>query len=143
MGLSVLSDAYLLPDQQSKVGDSWKVPAEALSDFLPPEWRGRPSGHVIIRRAKDFEQGGHQYARLEVQSGSFEMVATDEAWERIGSFTPRGWVEYDITEGHVARGEVRATASMHRASRDHLLFEARFEAAPQARSTYFCRLLPQ
>lgn len=142
MSLSVVSDAYLLPDQHSKVGDSWEVPPEAFSDFLPSGWRGRPRGNVVIRRVKDFEQGGHQFARLEIQSGSFEVVATDSSWERIGSLTPRGWLEYDITDGYVKTGELRASASVHQASRDHLLFETRFETSPQARSTYSCRLLP-
>lgn len=143
MTLSVVSDAYILPDKESKPGQTWEVPAEALSDFLPPEWRGRPEGKVIIRRVKDFEQGGHGFARLEIQSGTFQVIATDQSWERIASFTPRGWFEYDITEGHVAQGELRGTANMHKASRDHLLFEARFEASPQGRSTYSCRLLPE
>lgn len=143
MALSVVSDAYILPDKESKPGQTWEVPAEALSDLLPPSWRGRPEGKVIIQRVKDFEQGGHRFARLEIQSGTFEVIATDQSWKRLASFTPRGWFEYDITEGHVAAGEWRGTATMYQASRDHLLFEARFEVSPQGRSTYSCRLLPE
>lgn len=142
MGLSVVSDAYLLPDEQSRVGDTWSVPAEALVEFLPPDWHGRPRGQVIIRRVKDFKQGDHQYARLEIASGSLEVVATDSAEERIGAFTPRGWLEYNITQGHVAKAEWRGTANMHRVSRNHLLFEARFQAALQFWQTYSCKLLP-
>ncbi|MGQ9504161.1 MAG: hypothetical protein ACUVQR_04555 [Thermogutta sp.] len=143
LALSVVSDAYILPNTESKVGDTWSVPAEALSDFVPPAWRGQPRGQVTIRRVRDFKEGDHQFARLEIDSGSFEVVSTDSSWERIVTLTPRGWLEYDITEGHVARGELRANASMHRASRDHLLFETRFEVTPQTRCTYSCRLLPE
>lgn len=33
---AVVLDAYLLPDVESKPGDSWQVPGEAFSDLMPP-----------------------------------------------------------------------------------------------------------
>ena len=68
--------------------------------------------------------------------------ATDARRIRLGSLTPEGFLEYNITDGHVSKAELTAKGSIEEVSRDHLLFESRFEAAPKVRMTYSCRLLP-
>ena len=138
---AVITDAFLLPDQQSKPGDVWDVDGAAFADLLPPSWRGVPRGKISIRRGEDFEEDGRKYARLQCYQGTIRVDATDESRTRLASLTPRGEVKYNITAGHVESAELTAVGSMEEASRDHLLFEARFETQPKVRLTYFCRIV--
>ena len=138
---AVLGDAFLLPDVESKPGDTWEVDGAAFADFLPPSWRGVPKGKIVIRRADDFERDGKKFARLVCSSGTLEVDATDASRSRLATFTPRGYLIYNITDGHVQEAELSARIMMHEASRDHLLFESRFETQPEVRTTYFCRIV--
>jgi len=138
---AVVTDAFLLPDEQSKPGDVWDVDGAAFADLLPPSWRGVPRGKISIRRDEDFEEKGAKYARLRCYQGTLRVDATDQSRTRLASLTPRGEVKYNITAGHVESAELTADGSMEEASRDHLLFEARFETQPKVRLTYFCHIV--
>jgi len=138
---AVVTDAFLLPDEQSKPGDVWDVDGAAFADLLPPSWRGVPRGKISIRRDEDFEENGAKYARLRCYQGTLRVDATDQSRTRLASLTPRGEVKYNITAGHVESAELTAVGSMEEASRDHLLFEARFETQPKVRLTYFCHIV--
>lgn len=138
---AVVLDAYLLPDVESKPGDSWQVPGEAFSDLMPPSWRGAPKGSVTVRREEDFQRGGKLYARLRCEGGRVWIDATDVSRARLAQLVPRGQVIYNITDGHVESAELRATASIEEASRDHLLFETRFETQPELQLTYACQIV--
>lgn len=141
-GMSVLGECYLLPDTESKPGDYWDVEAAALSDLLvPPTWRGRPSGVVTVERGPDVERAGKRYAQLNITRGSIRVNASDASRRRLGSITPRGKLEYNITDGYVEQGELSAAAHMEDVSTDHLLFEARFETTPKMEIQYHCRRL--
>ena len=138
---AVATDAFLMPDEESKPGDQWEVDGGAFVDFLPPSWRGATSGKVWIRRERDFEENGQKYALLRCSSGTLRVDATDQSRARLGTLTPRGELKYNITKGHIESAVLTAEASVTEASRDHLLFEARFETQPKFQSTYSCRML--
>ena len=138
---AVVTDAFLLPDKASKPGDEWEVDGGAFVDFLPPSWRGVTSGKVWIRRERDFEENGQKYALLRCYRGTLRVNATDQTRTRLGTLTPRGELKYNITKGHIESATLTAEASITEASRDHLLFEARFETQPKFQSTYSCRML--
>ncbi len=140
-GLSILADCYFLPDLQSRPGTYWDVDAHALMDFLPPSWRGRPRGKVTRTREEDYKVGEAQYALLKIRSGSLEIDATDATRHRLGSLTPRGELHYNITAGFVEKGELTAKGHIEDVSRDHLLFEARFESTPHVEIEYYCQIL--
>ena len=140
-GLSVLADCKFLPDVESRPGSYWDVEAHALMDFLPPSWRGRPSGVVTIERVRDYKQGETQYAVLKMDRGSFQVNASDATRRRLGSLTPRGEMHYNITAGYVEKGELQARGQIQEVSTDHLLFEARFESTPNVTIQYHCRIL--
>jgi hypothetical protein len=142
LAAAVVTDAYWLPDVESRPGQTWSVPGEALSDLVPPSWKAVPEGSLTIRRERDFERDGKQYALLRLERGSVTVNATDARRSRLGSLTPEGSLEYNITDGHVSKAELTAKGSIQEVSRDHLLFESRFEAAPKVRMTYSCRILP-
>ena len=140
-GLAVLSDCYLLPDLKSKPGQYWDVEARALADFLPPTWRGRPSGVVTIERQRDFRKGDKDYAELEITAGTFRVDASDGSRRRLGELTPRGRLDYNITDGYVDHAEFSVKASIEEVSTDHLLFEARFQGMPRLEIQYTCKRL--
>ena len=138
---AVVTDAFLLPDKASKPGDEWEVDGRAFVDFLPPSWRGVTSGKVWIRRERDFEENGQKYALLRCYGGALRVDATDQTRTRLGTLTPRGELKYNITKGHIESATLTAEASITEASRDHLLFEARFETQPKFQSTYSCKMV--
>jgi len=138
---AVVGDAFLLPDVESKPGDMWEVEGAAFADLLPPSWRSVPRGKIVIRRENDFEKDGKKFARLRCSSGTLQVDATDASRTRLATFTPRGYLIYNITDGHIQEAELAADIAMHEASRDHLLFESRFETQPRVRTTYFCRIM--
>lgn len=140
-GLAVLGDCYILPDTESRPGSYWDVDARALMDYLPPSWRGRPRGVVTIERDQDYERGGKQYAALQIRAGSFQVDASDQSMRRLGTVTPRGKLEYNISDGYVESAQLNAQASMEEVSTDHLLFETRFETNPRIEIQYTCKLL--
>lgn len=138
---AVITDAYLLPNKESKPGDVWEVDGAAFTDLLPPSWRGRARGKISIKRGDDFEENGKKYARLTCYYGTIEIDATDQSSARLGSLTPRGDLKYNITDGHIESADLKAEGSIEQASRDHLLFETRFETSPEVRLTYFCHII--
>lgn len=141
MASAVVTDAYLLPNRKSQPGDTWDVDGSAFADFLPLSWRGVPQGKVSVRREKDFEDSGDMYALLRCYSGSIRVDATDKSRTRLASLRPRGELKYNITKGHIESGKLQATGTMEEASRDHLLFETRFETSPEVRFTYHCTII--
>jgi hypothetical protein len=138
---AVVTDAFLLPKEDSKPGDVWEVDGSAFTDLLPPSWRGRPRGKISIKRGDDFEENGKKFARLTCYYGTIEINATDQSRARLGSLTPRGDLKYNIADGHIESADLKAEGSMEEASRDHLLFETRFETSPEVRLTYFCHII--
>lgn len=140
-GMSVLGDCYLLPDVNSRPGQYWDVEARELVEFLPPTWRGRPSGVVTIERGQDFKKGDKDYATLKIRTGTFQVNASDRSRRRLADVTPRGELYYNITDGYIDRAELRARASVEDVSTDHLLFESRFQTAPELEIQYTCQRL--
>jgi hypothetical protein len=138
---AVVGDAFLLPNKESKPGDVWEAPGEAFSDLVPSSWRGTPRGRIQIRRGQDFEEKGQKYAWLECYAGTLEIDASDASRTRLASLTPRGQLKYNISAGHVESAELNAQGNMLEASRDHLLFEARFETQPKVHMTYRCLIV--
>jgi len=60
----------------------------------------------------------------------------------VGRADPIGDVlQKGKTNEVITTAELTAVGSMEEASRDHLLFEARFETQPKVRLTYFCRIV--
>jgi hypothetical protein len=138
---AVVTDAFLMPDKASKPGDEWEVDGRAFVDFLPPSWRGVTSGQVWIRREQDFEENGQKYALLRCYRGTLRVNATDQTRTRLATLTPQGELKYNITKGHIESGNLTLEGSITEASRDHLLFEARFETQPKCQATYSCKMV--
>jgi imidazolonepropionase-like amidohydrolase len=95
----------------------------------------------MIRRESDDEQSGKKYARLAIRRGTVNVDASDARRTRQGTLSLRGTLRYNITAGHVETADLRADGAVLEASRDHLLFEARWEANPQVIFEYKCQIV--
>jgi len=142
MNLAIVTDAYLMPNKDFKPGDQWEVPGDVFTDLLPPSWRARPQGKVVVLRQKDETQpNAERIARLRVLRSTVTVNATDARLLRQGTLSIEGFLKYNINKGHFEEGELTADLAVEQASRDHLLLEARFQATPKVKIYYKCEKL--
>lgn len=139
---AVLSDCYFLPNVESKPDDTWTVPGNQLIGYLDPSLRGVPSGEIVVVRKVDENRNGKQIAELAIEKGLVELNASDSSTRRIGSFVPRGKLEYNITDGFIQNGDLHGAMRIEEVSQDHLLFEANFRTEPKLDIQYHCEMLP-
>jgi hypothetical protein len=137
---AVLSDCYLLPDVKSTPGQSWEVDGSQFSGFLDPSVRGVPDGRITIRRGDDQQLDGKRIATLRVAMGVLELNASDQSSNRVGSFTPRGKLLFNITDGYISAAELAGDLFLETVSKNHLLFEARFHTQPHLQVSYSCQM---
>ena len=137
---AVLSDCYILPDVKSKPGQTWNVDGSQFSAFLDPSTRGIPEGEIEIRRGQDAQIDGKTFATLGIVRGFLELNASDLSARRVGSFTPRGQLQFNISDGYISKAELVGDLVLEEISKDHILFEARFHTRPRMKVTYSCEL---
>lgn len=139
---AVLSDCYILPEINKKPGESWTVAGSQFAFLFDPSWRGRPVGDVILKRDKDQDVAGQPHAIMKVERGVVTLNATDQNTKRLGTFTPKGQMNYSLTSNHVDSALLHGTLTIEQMSKDHLLFPAVFKATPTMQIDYFCEILP-
>lgn len=138
---AVVSDCYLFPDVRVKPGASWQVDAGQLIGFLDPSLRGVPQGTVtVVRESASTEQQEH--AVLRIDSGLIRIDQSDQKQHRVGTFKPRGTLNYSLTQGFIETAKLEGEITFERLSKDHLLFPASFRTQPQMEIDYFCRIRP-
>lgn len=137
---AVLSDYHALPDIKKKIGEEWSVDGIQLVNYLDPSLRGIPSGQVWLVRRPDETKDGKQYADVEIARGHVELDSSDSSTQRLGTFTPRGTLRYDIANQFVESAELGGDMVVEKVSKDHILFESRFKTQPKLKITYFCTI---
>lgn len=137
---AALSDCYILPDVQSKPGTKWKVDGSQLSGYFDPSMRVVPAGAVEVVREADSEKSGKQFANLKVEKGFLRLDNSDTSTGRVGTFEPTGNLAYNITDGHIESGQLAGRIFIEEVSKDHILFEARFQAKPTFQINYKCQM---
>jgi len=137
---AVLSDCYILPDFKIAAGRSWTVDGPQLAGFVDPSLRAVPQGTVTIKREKDEEIDGKDVAILQIESGHLNLDSSDQSTRRVGSFTPRGKLRYNVSDGYVALADLNGDFQIETVSKDHILFEARFRTEPIIRLNYSCTM---
>jgi hypothetical protein len=141
MRTAVLSDCYLMPDLKIGPGEPWSVEGSELANFLDPTLRGFPSGHVeIVREDADVQKDGEQFAVLKIRRGVLTLNSSDSSHTRIGEFSPRGRLKYNLTEGFVKDADLAGRFDIEEVSTDHILFESRFETHPIMELQYSCKM---
>ena len=137
---AVLSDYYILPDVRLKPGASWAVDGSQMAGFIDPSLRGATSGEVTIVRGEDSQEGGKQYAILQIQKGSLNIDSSDASNRRLAGFTPRGTLRFCITDGFVDRANITGRINIEEVSTDHILFETSFRSRPALKIEYSCSI---
>ena len=79
-------------------------------------------------------------AKLHLKKGLMEMNSDDGKRRRVGTFVPRGDMEFDLTNGFVRSAKLTGDITFQEVSTDHLLFESRFRTEPKLHLTYSCEM---
>ena len=138
---AALSDYHTMPDVNIEPGKKWTVDGSEFSGFFDPSMRGVPQGEVVIAREDNHEENGKRYAKLGIQPGSHvEIDSSDASTHRIGSFTPGGTLQYNITDGYVETAHLIGNMQIEQLSQDHILFEASFRTRPKLEISYSCKI---
>ena len=138
---AALSDYHTMPDVNIEPGKTWTVDASEFSGFFDPSMRGVLRGEVVIAREENHEEDGKFYAKLVIQPGSaVEIDSSNASTHRIGSFTPGGTLQYNITDGCIASARLIGNMQIETLSKDHILFEASFRTRPKLEISYSCKI---
>ena len=139
---AVLSDCYLLPDVKVKAGETWKVDGRQLGGFLDPTLRGVPSGEIEVKAHSDEDRNGKHIAKLSIERGHIELNESDASTERIGSFTPRGTLEYNISDGFIEAGQMLGDMRIDQSQRITSSLRPDFALNPGCKSNTHARFYP-
>lgn len=138
---AVLSDCYLMPNLKIAPGEPWSVNGSEMANFLDPTLRAFPSGEVeLVREEEGVRKDDEEFAVLKIRRGVLRMNSTDSSMSKVGEFTPRGRIKYNLTEGFVSEGDLAGRFDIEEVSTNHILFETRFETHPTMQIQYSCKM---
>lgn len=127
---SLLADGALFPNKAKRHGERWKVDARHFNDFLDIGLDGALQGSVSLRRDADATIDGAACATLGMLGGTIQVVQDDAGRELRGAISPKGTLHYDLERDLICRATLEGKAKVRFASRDHLLFKAKFKGTP-------------
>lgn len=137
---SVFAESHILPAPDENGPTEWDVDVRDIAHLLVPTAQVEVSGKLRFRRGE--KRGDIQ--RLDIIKGlvqfNGETGASDEpgsATETLGSWAARGYLDYSLTDNTVVKGLVSGDVKIEKASTDHILFEARWQAEPSYHVTIF------
>jgi len=137
---AVVSDYYMMPQLDIKVGENWSVSGSQFGGFIDPSLRGVPSGEIVVGRDSNHSERGKEYATLRIKRGYLEINESDDTTQRVGTFTPSGTLKYCITDRIVESADFKGRMVVENVSKDHLFFESRFKATPNVTVIYSCEI---
>ena len=136
---SIISDTYVLPDEQSKAGDRWVIYGRDLMGVLDPSMRASLDGKLNVTRRKD--EG--RFAVIEIDRGShLKLVTSDDQARYLGDWYPTGNMHFSKDDRIVTRADMSGDFSVKRESTNHWIFKAELHTQPKYNIQYTCRLLP-
>ncbi len=139
---AVISDAYILPNLQSKEGDEWTVQGGDFLPVLDPSLQACLTGSLKVRRGSNGGTPERQEARIILDQGSLELQQVTNKKARLGRWAPRGELTFSFADKIVTRATLGGQLHAEERSTDHILFEARFTLQPEYQIDYFCEVLP-
>lgn len=137
---TLAADCYIMPNTKSKPGDAWAIAGHAFSDFIDPSLKSVPAGSVNAVRTSDTQRGSKTIANLEIRSGSLQLLSTKPGKSVVGSFAPRGKLQYNVTDGFTEQGDLKGEIIYEELSTDHLLFPAKLRYRPTYELNYHCEM---
>jgi hypothetical protein len=127
---ALLADGALFPNQNKRYGERWSVDATHFNSFLDVGLDGSLRGKVTLRRDQDKTIEGQKCATLKMLGGTISVVRDDATQEARGSLSPSGELYYDLQDDLITAADLKGKVSARFASKDHLLFKARFKGTP-------------
>jgi preprotein translocase subunit SecG len=131
-----ISDAYILPDENSKVGDSWTIHGQDMVAMLDPSLRATPSGKLTARRVKDMGTKDAPVAVIQLESGVLNLLDIRARETVMARWSPQGELRYSFKPGIVTSANLSGDFVVEKRSTDHILFEARQTTQPQYNIRY-------
>lgn len=155
-----LFDAAFLDDGVRRVGDRWPVSAGVFGNLLNGVAEGEPTGKLQFERRPDVERTDAAGQTRDQVVLAIDRDATGEIrfqqiverengyhYEEAGTLRGLEGAAYFVrapgeggaeAEMYLHQLEAKGLAELNVRSRDHLLFQARFSAAPTAELRYLC-----
>jgi len=140
-GTSVISDAYVFPEVESRVGQRWTINGQDLQQIVDPTLRARLSGSLTAERGPDGGSPDSPTAQIFLRGGVLDLHNIGKGTETMARWAPRGTMVYGFKDGIITQAELAGSFRIDRRSTDHILFEARFSTEPQYRITYYCEVM--
>lgn len=142
MATSVVSDAYLLPNMESKPGDTWHVTGSELGGMIDPSLRSVAAGSVTVRRGPDRGTPDRKIATILVEDGTLDLTDVNEKTKGSARWAPRGSLEFDFSKHIITKGDLKGAFVIEQRSTDHIIFEASWSVSPQYVVEYWCDIVP-
>lgn len=140
LNTAVLGDCFILPDLKAKVGSTWPVDAANLAGMIDPSLRGQTKGSITIQREQDTQESGHKVAQLRIGSGGVKIDSSTAEETNIGTYIPKGTMLFDLVDQYVTKADLAGDIEIKSVSKNHILFETRFDTKPDIRISYFCKM---
>ncbi|MEX2389766.1 MAG: hypothetical protein WD534_17950 [Phycisphaeraceae bacterium] len=136
MATAVISDAYVLPDLQSRPGDTWTIHGQDMLPVLDPSLRATVSGALTGRRGEDGGTRERPTAEVVLDRGVLDLHDADGSAATRARWAPRGRMTFDFHDGIVTHAEIDGEFRIQQRSTDHLIFEARWSVEPEYQVVY-------
>jgi hypothetical protein len=140
VGMAMASDVYMLPNLESKVGDTWTIQGGDMLSVLDPSAHARVTGEITAQRSEDIGQDEGRQAVIDISSGTLNLNDWDNASEQTGWWTPRGKMKYSFADKIITQAELTGEFQWEKRSTNHILFEARMVVKPQYKVLYSCEI---
>lgn len=138
----MVSDVYILPDLQCKVGDTWTVYGEDFLPIVDPSLRASLSGKLTARRGADGGTPQRPTAEVSLDQGILTLHDADGSTDALGQWAPHGKMTFSFADKIVTQADLGGDILIESHSTDHILFEARYSVQPKYRIMYSCEFQP-
>jgi len=136
-----LSDAYVMPDLDSKEGNTWTVDGVELLPIIDPSMHARLTGSISVRQGPITQANGRRSTTLSLVRGSnLQLVDQDDTSFRIGKWYPQGRLNFSFDNKIVSSAELHGELYLEQRSTNHIIFEAKHTIRPDYLVTYSCEV---
>jgi len=134
---AILSDTYVLPDTNAKVGDEWTLNASDVLPLIDPSIHAQLEGAISARRGEDQGTDPNRKAVVNlVEGGYYELRGFDKSNAYFGRWNPTGQLIFSFNDKIVTSGLLGGTFEVNSHSTDHWIFEASFSTKPRYKVIY-------
>ena len=135
--ISISSDPYMIPDVNSKPGDSWEIDGKDFISVIDPSLRASTSGKITVVREQNVGAADNpEGTTLKTRSGFLQFNDYSENQKLLGKWAPQGYLFYSFNDKIFTEAILKGDISIERNSTDHLIFEMRHIIKPKYEIKY-------